>query len=529
MSPIGAGAAGGVAAGIRCYGRLAVSIRASALAALAATLLASSAAEAATLSVAQDVGSEERALRYVAAAGEQNRLAVTEDAATVTFHDPGASIQLDGGCELAGPSTAICRKDQVGSRLVLRVELGDADDTARADLSPGGAFDPDSGWVAMVRMSGGPGLDELVGSDLPREYRSGDVLDGGAGADRLSGRGGVDTLDGGAGPDRLDGGAGTDFLQGRGHDADPADDADLLLGGDGIDRVEYAAQYFWEPGAPERYRAVTTDVRVTGDGAANDGAAGERDDVGAGVEGVYLGNGDDVVETGGDLAAAHGGGGNDELRAGGSGGAHLQGGAGNDVLTGSAGQDSLGGHDGNDRLVGGPGRDTVSGDEGDDWIDTRDPPAPAGPDGQSPGHDWVQCGGGQDEIYPDESEIRTMAPWDGCEVVHPPGPAEPPPAAVIGSSAAATTARVTLTVRCGADVAACSGALVLKTTSSRRVVARGRVTGRRGKSRTVSVPLTADGRRLLRRSARLETRATLKPRAQGARAVTRRVVVKRRR
>jgi RTX calcium-binding nonapeptide repeat (4 copies) len=494
------------------------------------------AADAATLSVADDRSeSDGRVLTYTAGPNEQNRLAVTETDAAVTFHDSGATIQLEGiGCDLANPSTAVCDKAEVGTPLMLRVKLEDGNDLGRADMRQGGAFDPEAGYNTRVVMQGGTGADELVGSDFSRQIGSNDLLRGGSGADRLYGRDGVDSLDGGPGPDRLEGGPGFNFYMGRGHDSDPSDDADVFVGSTGTDQLDYTAQYFHESEPPDNYRPVTASVRISGEAGPNDGLAGEGDDIGPGIETVHLGRGDDHVETGGDLTSVHGGGGNDELRTRvASGQVHVQGGPGDDVLTGAAGVDALSGHEGNDRLVGGPGRDTVSGDEGDDWIDTRDPQPMAGnPNGPNEGHDWVQCGAGQDEIFLDESELRAMAPWDGCELVHAPdGASWPPPVAppaAIAPSAAAGEERVLLKLRCGADAAACSGALVLKTSKSKRVVARGSVTGRRGKVRRVSVPLTSHGRRILRRSSRVETKATLKPKAKGAKAVTERVVVKRR-
>src|SRR5581483_1350275 len=103
--------------------------------------------------------------------------------------------------------------------------------------------------------------------------------------------------------DLLDGGAG----------------ADLLEGGDGRDAVTYASR--------------PNPVTVTLDGFANDGEAGEGDDVGAFFH--------DVEE--------------------------VDGGAGDDTLTGSAGTNLLQGGAGNDTLDGGLGADSLFGGTG---IDT---------------------------------------------------------------------------------------------------------------------------------------------------------------
>src|SRR5207244_13288502 len=81
------------------------------------------------------------------------------------------------------------------------------------------------------------------------------------------------------------------------------------------------------------YEDRTNPLTVTLDGIANDGEAGEGDDV--------------------ERAAVFGGGGNDTLTAGAS-GSGLAGGPGNDVITG------------------GPGIDYLSGGDGDDTIDSKD-------------------------------------------------------------------------------------------------------------------------------------------------------------
>jgi hypothetical protein len=144
-----------------------------------------------------------------------------------------------------------------------------------------------------------------------------DRLTGTAGADALYGRAGNDVLDGGEGDDELDGGPG----------------ADVLRGGPGVDVVSYAGA------AP---------VIVTLDGAADDGTAGERDDVQADVEDVFGGAGDDRLTGNGDANT-------------------LDGGAGDDALDGGAGADVLLGGDGDDVIVAADGAvDQVDCGDGDD-------------------------------------------------------------------------------------------------------------------------------------------------------------------
>jgi hemolysin type calcium-binding protein len=136
-----------------------------------------------------------------------------------------------------------------------------------------------------------------------------DTIVGGPMNDYLSGLDGDDDISGGEGDDSMLGGAG----------------ADVFTGGGGFDGVGY------DTGAP---------LRLTiGDGA-NDGAAGEGDDIRADVEGVSGGGGDDLIV--GDDAANS-----------------LSGGFGHDVLRGEGGADLLLGWGDGDVLDAGPGEDTV--------------------------------------------------------------------------------------------------------------------------------------------------------------------------
>ena len=105
-----------------------------------------------------------------------------------------------------------------------------------------------------------------------------EVLLGGSGPDtfvgggRLVGNGGDDALTGGAGADVLDGGDGNDTLDG-------AAGGDDLRGGDGVDTASYAGR-----SAP---------VTISENGAADDGEAGEADNVRSDVEHVVGGSGGD--------------------------------------------------------------------------------------------------------------------------------------------------------------------------------------------------------------------------------------------
>jgi Ca2+-binding RTX toxin-like protein len=168
---------------------------------------------------------------------------------------------------------------------------GEGDD----DVAGGGGSDALAGAGDQDALAGGPGIDSLEGGDGDDLLRGGDlVLVGADGADELAGDAGDDTLLGGAGGDRLDGGAGADRMNGE----------------DGRDTVSYELR-----SAP---------VMVTFDGKANDGEAGEGDNVASDIEIVLGGTLTDTLS------------GDERTNA-------LTGGAGEDLIEGGAGTDTLGG------------------------------------------------------------------------------------------------------------------------------------------------------------------------------------------
>jgi Ca2+-binding RTX toxin-like protein len=98
--------------------------------------------------------------------------------------------------------------------------------------------------------------------------------------------------------------------------------------------------------------------------AANDGEAGEKDDLGADINNVIGGSAGDVIDASLALGYTHalfGMGGNDTLT-GADGNDTLYGGWGNDTLYGLGGNDTLIGGDGNDLLQGGQANDYINGD-----------------------------------------------------------------------------------------------------------------------------------------------------------------------
>jgi Ca2+-binding RTX toxin-like protein len=163
------------------------------------------------------------------------------------------------------------------------------------------------------------------------------AFDGGAGNDTLSAGGNASTgaqlstklrITGGIGNDALTGGTRSDVFV---HEAG----ADVIRGGAGLDTADYSA--------------ATAPIIVTVGGRANDGSAGEQDDIGGDVEIVKGGSGNDSI-------------------AGSIGRNTLIGGAGNDKLWGLAGIDVLRGGGGNDVVIGGPAADLLFGDAGADTF-----------------------------------------------------------------------------------------------------------------------------------------------------------------
>ena len=163
--------------------------------------------------------------------------------------------------------------------------------------------------------------DAGAGSDAVNGGSAGDSVYGQAGHDTLSGNNGNDLMLGGDDNDVLDGGLG----------------ADCLFGNAGTDTATYSAR--------------TADLKISLDDAANDGQAGEADNVDNDIERVNGGSGDDLI-----VASS---GATDNL---------FHGNAGNDTLKGNGGNDKLYGDIGNDNLHAGAGNDSLYGEEGVDTL-----------------------------------------------------------------------------------------------------------------------------------------------------------------
>jgi Ca2+-binding RTX toxin-like protein len=423
-----------------------------------------------------------------AESGEQNLLTVARPDGEFVFSDPGAPLTtpgVDNLCSLDG-STATCPADGV---TLIDVNVGDEDDEVTLTDTPSTFV---RGQAGEDTLRGGPGPDRLIGgedfdtlfgndgddtleaeepglaAESPNTLRGGngnDTLEGGPGQDDLDGGPDGDDVDGEAGDDTVAGGDGADLLSG-GTDNDtilggPGNDTlgkdqrvgvagesdesgnDQLDGGEGDDTLRPGLGP--ESAAPDddtlsggsgrdlvTYGRRSAPLTLTLDAAANDGAAGERDDIRPDVERLAGGADGDAItgspgadELDGGLGSdtVDGAAGNDAVDggAGDAGDDRLLGGDGLDTLTGNAGNDRLeggadrdviagggdadraDGGDGNDVITGGPGGDILlAGGAGDDTIDGS-VPALVGEDGGDaldggPGTDDLDGGPGNDRM-----------------------------------------------------------------------------------------------------------------------------------
>jgi len=206
-------------------------------------------------------------------------------------------------------------------------------------IAGGAGNDSMVGAAGDDNIYGGPGDDKLIG--LAGE----DWLTGGDGNDWMSGGDADDYFQGGAGDDIQNGENGDDLFVGDLEQPSGVSDRDTFLGGPGTrDRVSYNL----------RESAVTADL----DGVADDGAAGEQDNVGTDVEDLYGGLAADSLTASTAGSMLHGDAGDDTLR----------GRGGPDTLSGDGGDDVLYAFDaiaGNDTADGGFGTDTCTTDPGD--------------------------------------------------------------------------------------------------------------------------------------------------------------------
>ncbi|MFA9270279.1 MAG: calcium-binding protein [Baekduiaceae bacterium] len=141
----------------------------------------------------------------------------------------------------------------------------------------GAAGEADNVATTVENAIGGNGSDVIVGSSAANVLRGGpgnDTADGAGGNDTVLGEDDNDTLRGGLGTDALGGGNGNDSLAGDAGN-------DTLAGDAGTDTATYAG--------------VNAALTLSIDGAANDGAVGEGDNVTPTTENLISGNGADTI------------------------------------------------------------------------------------------------------------------------------------------------------------------------------------------------------------------------------------------
>jgi Ca2+-binding RTX toxin-like protein len=293
-------------------------------------------------------------LTFTAAGGEGNHVLLFFAPAGYRVVDLGAAITAGPGCSAASSSEVFCAFEatfDVVDAPTIDVLLGDLNDFA----SVAGTY------ADEITVDGGAGADELElgdGCELSFDIVPCDVvLLGGPGDDMLH------VLDGRF---RMDGGTGGDVMEGNG-------------------MVDYSTR--------------TNPVIVDADGVADDGEAGEGDNVGPGFLRVLGGSAGDTF-TG---VNADGRGGNDTFTASVNGHSFrgqagddvaigsaardfFEGGAGADQLNGAGGSDDLFGGGGGDTIRGGPGRDGIFADAGNDQLRGGD------------GRDFLSAGSGDDLI-----------------------------------------------------------------------------------------------------------------------------------
>ena len=262
-----------------------------------------------TVTFAADVSVQGGTLVYTDWGGEQvNNPTLSFQGGLLRVDDTTATLDPGSGCTSVDSNTVTC--------------------------DPSGV----TAYSASLGSSGGE-VETFVADSLSPGITTG-TIGGGNGPDLLRGGSVAESINGGAGVDDIRGGAGDDVLNG-GIDADP----DLIDGASGEDRVLYSGR--------------SQPVTVTLDGNADDGVAGEGDNVLQSVE----------------------------------------------TVVGGLASDRLVGTSGSQTLIGGPGRDRFKASGGDDVIRANDG-----------GIDTViDCGLGHDRAFIDAGV--DVAPV-GCEVIN---------------------------------------------------------------------------------------------------------------
>jgi hypothetical protein len=307
--------------------------------------------------------------------GEGNDVQFFQDAVSITIHDFNAPVTADAAAIAAGcvqgpppadPNTVTCPSAGITG---VTFNLGDQDDdfdaSNDATVTIPQTVNGGDGTEQIATSSrtadlvhGDAGNDSIFGDSFGLPEGGADQLFGDAGNDSIMSGRGNDTSSGGAdddfisgGPDadRITGDAGDDQLTGGPGEGNPAnpDSGDDISGGAGIDNA--------------RYSDSTSDdalvIQLTLDDVANDGLAGENDNVHSDVEDAQVSAPNPATMTGtAGINSLSGGGGNDTIDAA----------AGNDFVFANNGNDTVNANDGfADRVECGLGADTANVDEFD--------------------------------------------------------------------------------------------------------------------------------------------------------------------
>ncbi|HEX4355322.1 MAG TPA: calcium-binding protein, partial [Polyangiales bacterium] len=234
----------------------------------------------------------------------------------------------DGDDVISGGSNAVCSSTG-GDTLV----GGNGDDRFVSAMAN-----------CFAAISGGVGKNvaDFSGRSADLTLKNNGIADDGENGESANIATDITRLIGGFGDDNLTGGASDDTLIG-------GPGADVLVGGAGTDTVDYS-------GSPVAVNVTLCfATALSGCGAADDGAAGEDDQIYQ-VEHL-IGSAFDDTLSGATATTTQ---------------LVIEGGPGNDVITGGAASDMLWGDAGNDTLHGGAGEDNLSGDAGDDALDGGD-------------------------------------------------------------------------------------------------------------------------------------------------------------
>ena len=285
-------------------------------------------------------------VRFQAPAAETNDVTVAKVGANYVLTDPGAPLTAGTGCAVVTANSVSCPEIGVQSMTVF---LHDGNDKALVADSVTGISIQLDGSIGNDTLVGGLNTDDTLVGDST--LAGTDVLTGRGGNDRFFSGPGNDTMDGGDGNDSFSGDEGNDtVIGGAGDDTYTVqtgpDGTDSIALGSGNDRMDW--------------RNRTAPLNLSADGVANDGQAGENDNIGDDVEDINGGQGADVIvgSTSAILTNLDGDNGNDRIT----------GGPGNDNLRGSNGDDVITGGDGNDSISGGNGLDAIDAGPGDDDI-----------------------------------------------------------------------------------------------------------------------------------------------------------------